>query len=324
MRLLVTMVTVMVAVCDELMVVAAAQSRCDPLTQYEKAGQCCRMCFPGTSMSSTSTCTDPQCEECGEDEYQDKYNTEPRCQRQPYCNPLKNFQASAQQSKKKRSTCLCRLGFHCSSEACMTCVPHTTCKAGHGTRSIGNQTHDTVCQECPEGSFSISNTWDSVCEKWTECQSGYHVRERGTDVSDSVCEETSRQHVALIAVFAVAACLVGALGVVFCLFRGDAKRRAKGCVDLCHGDRWELPKEPSLLSFTPVDQTEKVPMCPELQSIQDDEDRMRTPEENEDDLRDDMSADVVALTENGKFVTQERGKTEIQPQQESQTHTYTD
>uniref|UniRef100_A0A8D3BB79 CD40 molecule, TNF receptor superfamily member 5 n=1 Tax=Scophthalmus maximus TaxID=52904 RepID=A0A8D3BB79_SCOMX len=271
-----------------LQVVAAAQSRCDPLTQYEKAGQCCRMCFPGTSMSSTSTCTDPQCEECGEDEYQDKYNTEPRCQRQPYCNPLKNFQASAQQSKKKRSTCLCRLGFHCSSEACMTCVPHTTCKAGHGTRSIGNQTHDTVCQECPEGSFSISNTWDSVCEKWTD---GYHVRERGTDVSDSVCGE-------------------------FCV--------GKGCVDLCHGDRWELPKEPSLLSFTPVDQTEKVPMCPELQSIQDDEDRMRTPEENEDDLRDDMSADVVALTENGKFVTQERGKTEIQPQQESQTHTYTD
>uniref|UniRef100_A0A8D3CRG2 CD40 molecule, TNF receptor superfamily member 5 n=1 Tax=Scophthalmus maximus TaxID=52904 RepID=A0A8D3CRG2_SCOMX len=270
------------------LVVAAAQSRCDPLTQYEKAGQCCRMCFPGTSMSSTSTCTDPQCEECGEDEYQDKYNTEPRCQRQPYCNPLKNFQASAQQSKKKRSTCLCRLGFHCSSEACMTCVPHTTCKAGHGTRSIGNQTHDTVCQECPEGSFSISNTWDTGQIK----------------------------------------CVCDCFFLFFCSCRGNVPSACSsdrsGCVDLCHGDRWELPKEPSLLSFTPVDQTEKVPMCPELQSIQDDEDRMRTPEENEDDLRDDMSADVVALTENGKFVTQERGKTEIQPQQESQTHTYTD
>ncbi|KAG7519670.1 tumor necrosis factor receptor superfamily member 5-like [Solea senegalensis] len=146
----------------------AAQSHCDPITQYEKAGQCCRMCSPGTSMSAQSTCLEPQCTECGEKEYQDKYNSERQCHRQPYCDPNKNFQSSTQESKKKRTTCLCELGFHCSSEACLTCVPHTACTPGHWAQSTGNHTHDTVCQKCPEGSFSTSNSWNSVCTKWTE------------------------------------------------------------------------------------------------------------------------------------------------------------
>lgn len=37
----------------------------------------------------------------------------------------------------KRTICMCKHGFHCSSEECITCVPHTTCKPGHEVQSKG-------------------------------------------------------------------------------------------------------------------------------------------------------------------------------------------
>lgn len=120
-------------------------------------------------MSSLGTCLEPQCQECRENEYQDKYTRESKCQLQPYCDrsktnsakllfscrvidvclgfqhrvqlvtvllPDTNFQA-ADHDTKKRTTCICKVGFHCSGEECMICVPHSTCGPGHGVHSKG-------------------------------------------------------------------------------------------------------------------------------------------------------------------------------------------
>lgn len=123
---------------------------------------------PGTSMTALSTCLEPQCQECGNNEYQDQYTKEAMCKRQPYCDPSKtlwqikwncsfigrllfalaqrtnvctilsdrNFQVPVHESNK-RTTCQCKLGFHCSTDECITCVPHTICKRGHGALSKG-------------------------------------------------------------------------------------------------------------------------------------------------------------------------------------------
>ncbi|XP_053280947.1 tumor necrosis factor receptor superfamily member 5 [Pleuronectes platessa] len=324
MRLFVVLVAM---VCEQLMVLTSAQSRCDPLTQYDQAGQCCTMCAPGTKMSSTSSCSNPQCTECGPHEYRDTYTKEPRCKVQPYCDPNKNLEDSQPASKKKQSTCSCLTGFHCSSDTCVTCVPHTTCKPGQQAKSIGNHSKDTVCESCPEGSFSNSPSWNSVCTKWTECESGYQVQEKGTHVSDSVCEETLRHQGGLIAAaggLIAAAVVFGSALFVFilacCLCRaGDTKQRAKGCLESCHGDREKLPMEPTPMLFTQVDETES---DPEPRLSQEDED-MKMPEENLEDEREELLSEGV-LSENGQFVTQERGKDSIQPQQETQVQTSMD
>lgn len=67
-------------------------------------------------------------------------------------------------------------------------------------------------------------------------------------------------------------------------------------------------------------QKETWPMLPEQESTQEEysasEGPVQTPEEN----LDEESQDFGNLTENGNFVTQEKGKSAIVSRQESQTH----
>ncbi|CAB1414112.1 unnamed protein product [Pleuronectes platessa] len=291
MRLFVVLV---VMVCEQLMVLTSAQSRCDPLTQYDQAGQCCTMCAPGTKMS-------------------------PGVRFSRTATRIRTRRIPGPASKKKQSTCSCLTGFHCSSDTCVTCVPHTTCKPGQQAKSIGNHSKDTVCESCPEGSFSNSPSWNSVCTKWTECESGYQVQEKGTHVSDSVCEETPRHQGGLIAAAVVFGSALFVFILACCLCRGDTKQRAKGCLESCHGDREKLPMEPTPMLFTQVDETES---DPEPRLSQEDED-MKMPEENLEEEREELLSEGV-LSENGQFVTQERGKDSIQPQQETQVQTSMD
>ncbi|XP_071333416.1 tumor necrosis factor receptor superfamily member 5 isoform X2 [Trachinotus anak] len=294
-----------------------AQLHCDPLTQYAMDGQCCKMCGPGTRMLSGRSCEEPQCSECEKNQYQDEYTTNDKCKLQPYCDPHKNFQPVVTHSKKTHTTCMCLLGFHCSADACITCVPHTSCEPGYGAQSIGNHTHDTVCHKCPEGSFSNEDSWSDPCKTWTECKDGYRTQQLGTDTSDNICAvEGSRQHIVVAVVVAViaAAFLAGALICFGC--KEDARR--KDCVELCQGETWEVPRVP----MTPEDDTVKEPMFPEQQFSQE-EGGTRTPEENDDELCRDMSIDPNR-TENGNYVGQESGKTEKVSRQESQTHLQTE
>ncbi|XP_035014897.2 tumor necrosis factor receptor superfamily member 5 isoform X1 [Hippoglossus stenolepis] len=318
MRLFVVVVVVMV--CQEMMMLTSAVSRCDPLTQYDQAGQCCTMCAPGTKMLTLGTCSDPQCAECGPHKYQDEYTRDSQCKRQPYCDPNKNLEVSLPESKKKESTCTCLPGFHCSSVTCVTCVPHTTCEPGQWAKSVGNHTRDTVCESCPEGSFSVGTSSDSVCTKWTECESGFHVQEKGTHVSDIVCEKSLRHQGGLIAAAVVIGSLLIVVVLASCVCRaGDTKQRAKGCLESCRGDRENLPREPCLLLFTQVNEIEK---DPEPRPSQEEEET-KIPEENLEEQRDELLSEAV-LSENGQFVTQERGKGSIQPQQETEAQTCTD
>ncbi|XP_070823608.1 tumor necrosis factor receptor superfamily member 5 [Chaetodon trifascialis] len=315
------MMVVVVVVLWAFTSMAAAEPRCDPATQYARNDECCNMCGPGTSMSSLGNCLEPQCQECGENEYQDKYTKESRCHPQPYCDPNTNFQIPKHENKK-RSSCTCKLGFHCSAKECLTCVPHTTCEPGHGVQSKGNHTHDTVCQKCPEGKYSDGKSLDGVCKKWTECGKGQRIQQIGTEVSDSICVESSRTHVAVIVavVVVIAAMLIAALIIFLCRGkRGNAK--AEGCVESCLGQQHEPLKESRGLITTPTEPVDEESTLPEVQSSQD-EGFPRTPEENEDEPSQEMLPDVL-LTENGKIVTQENGKAEVLSRQESQTQTFT-
>uniref|UniRef100_A0AAX7V9T9 TNFR-Cys domain-containing protein n=1 Tax=Astatotilapia calliptera TaxID=8154 RepID=A0AAX7V9T9_ASTCA len=144
-----------------------AQASCDPETQYEKDGQCCLMCKPGTSMS-TEDCKNPQCQPCLDNHYQDKYTTKNKCLQQPYCDRNKNFEAQVPKSKTERSICKCKVGFHCSSEECITCVEHTVCQPGYRAKVIGTNILDTECEQCPDGTFNNNASWYAQCRKWTE------------------------------------------------------------------------------------------------------------------------------------------------------------
>ncbi|CAN9515636.1 unnamed protein product [Ophioblennius macclurei] len=283
-----------------LVAMAAAQPQCDPITQYEKDGRCCLKCDPGTRMSSQNSCVDPQCKECGENEYQEKYTTATSCERQEYCDPNKRFKWRVHQDKKKRIPCVCEDGFHCSGEMCLTCVPHRNCPPGFGARSIGNHTHDTVCEKCPEGHFSKSNTWNSVCQKWTVCEGYFHVLKEGTGESDVECEESRKSHIVVPVVFLALVLLGAVVAGVLCL-----RRKSK------QGFFNVNPK--NLLEA----HLEEIKELKNRKDVENEE--PRKPEENEHD----QSLDgVTGVTANGKVLSQENGKTDdVFPRQESRIDT---
>ncbi|CAI5648476.1 unnamed protein product [Oreochromis niloticus] len=266
-----------------------AQASCDPETQYEEEGQCCLMCKPGTSMS-TKDCKNPQCQPCPDNHYQDKYTMENKCLQQPYCDRNKNFENPFPKSKTQKSICECKVGFHCSSKDCITCVVHTVCQPGYGAKVIGNESQDTECEKCPEGTFNNNTSWDAQCRKWTECETGYHVEEKGTHTTDNTCGLPRRGHIIVISIIFVMAVITVVILVL--LYRaGCIKQRTKGY-------------------FKPLHPEEK-PTCTETIL-----NMPLTPEENEDDPSHELSSE--GFTEKGNQVMQERGKEEIVSRQESQ------
>ncbi|XP_019721654.1 tumor necrosis factor receptor superfamily member 5 [Hippocampus comes] len=300
------MVSTMMTVLWAAAVIISAQPPCDPLTQYELSGQCCQMCPPGTSMSQLGTCKAPHCLQCDQDEYQDTYTTETKCKRQPYCDPNKNFQFAEQTSKTEESICMCKLGFHCSSDVCLTCVPHRPCEPGWGAIIKGNQTHDTVCHKCPEGSFSNQTSWHSDCLTWTKCKSGYVVRQSGSAQSDVVCEN-QRMHVIIACVFILGMGILLAAAVKI----WSSRRRRE---DIKGKDDEDPPKE-ALIAF---DGVHEEPMSPGVQVSLADSSGTGEPEENED-----RPSQVALLSDKGNYVTQENGKAEVLSRQESQSMTGT-
>nr|ACQ58926.1 Tumor necrosis factor receptor superfamily member 5 precursor [Anoplopoma fimbria] len=323
MHLLVLIITMTML---DLSLMTAAPPACDPITQYVKDDVCCKMCGPGTRMLSQSICApDPQCIDCEDNEYQDKYTAESTCHRQPYCDPHKNFKAVLDKNKKKLSACMCKDGFHCSSGECITCVPHKTCEPGFGVKSIGNHAHDTVCEKCTGGTFSDVDSSSGVCTKWTECMDGVHVQQGGTDVSDQICVPAIRSHVGLIASLSTVVVFAVVLAAIwFCLCKGkrDTQGNLKACVESCWGDKKEPLREANVLINPPTNPIEEESIMPELQSSQE-EAGARTPEENEDEHSQEVLVDL-ALTENGNYVTQENGKSTVLSRQESQTQTLTE
>nr|XP_057907641.1 tumor necrosis factor receptor superfamily member 5 isoform X2 [Doryrhamphus excisus] len=292
----------------------AAQPLCDPLTQKRRNGECCQMCPPGTSMSSLGTCAEPLCPPCDQDEYQDTFTTEAKCKRQPYCDPNKNLESEKQKSKREKSACICQRGFHCSGDACLTCVPHGSCGPGWGALLPGNQTHDTVCHRCPVGSFSNRTSWDAVCTPWTECDSGYQVGRSGSDKSDVVCERRQRQHVviAIIGVLLVVGVTLVAAAKIWISRGGKVGATGKGCVEACVQRDDDPPREEKALVDTQ----------PARDALPEDAEDGGTgvPEENEDGPSAAVSGGLL-FTDNGNYLTQENGKNEILSRQESQSGT---
>ncbi|XP_015228623.1 PREDICTED: tumor necrosis factor receptor superfamily member 5-like isoform X2 [Cyprinodon variegatus] len=277
-----------------LMVVRAAEHLCDTLTQYEKGAQCCQMCEPGKKMIDNN-CHAPKCEPCGKDEYLDTYSTEAKCERQPYCDPNKNFVVPVHQIDKK-TDCTCKPGFHCSGKACLSCLPHKTCGPGEGVLHKGSPTHDTECQSCPEGTFSNETSMNDGCVKHTECPLGYIATVPGTAQTDTVCE-IQRSHVILPIVLTVVIIALILAGVLFYLkSRKCLKNRKKMVCVECIGPKVEPKEDPTKLMLE------------------------KTPVETEDASIPSGISEEHGRSENGKIVCPvvEEGKAECLSRQESQ------
>ncbi|KAF4078677.1 hypothetical protein AMELA_G00201580 [Ameiurus melas] len=196
-----------------VLVLSVVAESCDSETEYMKDNKCCKMCGPGTRMIQNSACEDPVCPECAEGRYQEAYTSQHECKRQPICDQHLNLQ-TATQSKTKYSPCVCIPNHHCSSKECDSCVRNTVCKAGEKVSSIGTQMSDTVCERCPNGTFSDHDS-ALTCKPWTECSLGSKEVTAGSATSDRICEKQSRTFHAIVTTVVIIVLFVLVVVVIY-------------------------------------------------------------------------------------------------------------
>lgn len=193
---------------------AAAQPRCDPITEYEDKGECCKRCGPGTSlpppparpppllwftvmapcfsgthMSPLGSCLRPACQPCESGEYQDQYTKDITCSRQQSCDPSKTAAAGAGWVGFRVLT------FRLSSSPLQTKTlrtPNTTprneppaCARRASTAPLMSASpacrtrpanRDTASDRRVSQSFGLSRPSEQVCV-FAECVSGSHCRQ---------------------------------------------------------------------------------------------------------------------------------------------------
>lgn len=255
-------------------------------------------------MESVGVCRNPVCKDCDENEYMDTYNTERICERQPYCNPNSNFKWPESTSKTKKHQCQCKEGFHCSSPSCFTCDPHTECEPGYKAAVIGSHSRDTVCEECPSGTFSDEKSWNSTCKERSWCYLGSTPKD-----NENIC---GHEHVGVIAavilLVLVAGTIVG-LTVLYFKRTGKTGHAQLTTTSDTNGDVYKVDMEDEEKTYpfitNPTEDREEV-RSPLQESVY----SSGTPEENED----------VVFTERGKVLSQD-GKEHHISQPETQAMT---
>lgn len=168
----------------------SSELQCDRNNEYEKDGRCCSLCKPGQWLSrDCAENTDTLCVACSVGEYQDKYNRETSCLLHRECNEQLGFEKIREGTPTSNVNCTCKLGKHCSSAACETCVSNKQCGPGEGVVQKATSSSDTQCSPCKEGTFSDTVSDLESCKNWSKCGDTETIKQPGTSNADVFCEQ---------------------------------------------------------------------------------------------------------------------------------------
>ncbi|EHB05315.1 Tumor necrosis factor receptor superfamily member 5 [Heterocephalus glaber] len=229
---------------------------------------CCDLCPPGEKL--VDECTEfktTQCLRCTKGEFLGAWNRERHCHVHRYCDPNLGLQVQKEGTLETDTTCFCKEGQHCTSDACEHCDLHTSCGPGFGVRHIGTGTSDTICEPCPDGFFSNVSSAFEKCHPWTSCENKQLVELRaGTNVTDAVCGFQNRSRALLVIPVIIGILIVILLmSVYFTEFPGGERKggreggRSTGPVEVpdaddCLGHNTAAPVQETLHGCQPVTQ----------------------------------------------------------------------
>nr|XP_014344405.1 PREDICTED: tumor necrosis factor receptor superfamily member 14 isoform X2 [Latimeria chalumnae] len=157
-----------VAVCELELKVAAS---CALGEYWSKNGNCCPLCPPGSRVyrhctpESTTTCIP-----CTNGTYLAHPNKLLKCLRCDICDPDMGLSIDQECTYTKNTQCSCKKGYYCvglRGNGCGACRKHTICKPGEKVKVEGSDRGDTVCERCPDGTFSETEM-SQTCSPWTK------------------------------------------------------------------------------------------------------------------------------------------------------------
>ncbi|XP_029102887.1 tumor necrosis factor receptor superfamily member 14-like [Scleropages formosus] len=169
---------------------------CSPCDQaeYEINGECCPMCSPGTRVYRHCTAyTSTSCVPCIGSTFTHKPNHLIHCVPCTVCEEGLGLKTVKECTASSDAVCGVLEGNYCTDSyegGCRAAKKHTTCKPGDFIKHPGTNSTDTVCEICPENSFSDGSS--TSCTPHTDCQSkGLPTVKPGDSVSDSQCGENN-------------------------------------------------------------------------------------------------------------------------------------
>ncbi|XP_030268875.1 tumor necrosis factor receptor superfamily member 6B isoform X2 [Sparus aurata] len=180
----VLLLTLCAALVDD---VAAAAPRTfadtDPITGAPVE---CDRCPPGTFLRASCTSTQrSKCEPCPSGSFTELWNYIGKCLRCGVCgqNQVEKTSCSADSDCQ----CECKQGYYYKEKYDM-CLPHSACSAGLGVMTAGTPHQDTVCNICPNGTFSDVISAQQNCREHRTCGgAGQQLLLKGSSWHDSVC-----------------------------------------------------------------------------------------------------------------------------------------
>ncbi|XP_041128807.1 tumor necrosis factor receptor superfamily member 14-like isoform X2 [Polyodon spathula] len=171
-----------------LVVSLSIASACRP-DEYHFNGQCCSLCETGSHVSQHCTALQKtECTHCSNGTYIDRPNWLTECRSCKVCDSDLGLFVRHQCSLVKNTVCSCLKEFFCldrDGESCQLCRKRRVCQPGQRVKQQGSENSDTVCEDCPKGTFSIEEM-SLYCAPWTVCKSG---GKNGNSTTDVVCEE---------------------------------------------------------------------------------------------------------------------------------------
>ncbi|XP_047231976.1 tumor necrosis factor receptor superfamily member 14-like [Girardinichthys multiradiatus] len=170
-----------------------SDSNCRPKEYRTSDGQCCPMCHEGTIVGRDCTIqSGTRCVPCDTGTYMNQPNGLTRCLPCSFCDPGVGLFAKQNCTPTSDTVCDVLSGYFCKSLAdstgCSTAEKHSVCDPGQRIKQPGTSKHDTVCEVCQEGSFSLHGV---NCTLWTKCSESQTLVQEGSLTSDVVCRSGS-------------------------------------------------------------------------------------------------------------------------------------
>ncbi|XP_037354582.2 tumor necrosis factor receptor superfamily member 14-like [Talpa occidentalis] len=160
--------------------------------EYLVGAECCPKCSPGYRVKQAcGEYTGTVCVRCAPGTYTAHLNGLKECLPCRDCSPALGLETRRECSTTGDAVCGCAPGHVCVLEhgdSCTQCQPHTACRPGQSVRQRGTEQQDTLCEDCPPGTFSPDGTLEQ-CQPHVACRPGQSVRQRGTERQDTLCED---------------------------------------------------------------------------------------------------------------------------------------
>uniref|UniRef100_A0A452RVS0 Nerve growth factor receptor n=1 Tax=Ursus americanus TaxID=9643 RepID=A0A452RVS0_URSAM len=164
----------------------AAKEAC-PTGLYTHSGECCKACNLGEGVAQPCGANQTVCEPCLDSvTFSDVVSATEPCKPCTECVGLQSMSAPCVEADD--AVCRCAYGYY-QDETTGRCEACRVCEAGSGLVFSCQDRQNTVCEECPDGTYSDEANHVDPCLPCTVCEDTERQLRECTRWADAECEE---------------------------------------------------------------------------------------------------------------------------------------